>query len=151
MRRVWSLSSGSYSDYQVLALFTTKKLAEAALVAHQAEEEYPEARVEEFTLYDEVPERATVYLIVSVLWDDGRETASQLWGDSKPGVLTSTTKLPWNHWYRGTPRVKSSFVRAPVYKNQGGRLEAWGTDEQAVKQAFSDRKARIVAEREGLV
>jgi hypothetical protein len=141
--KVWAVSQGSYSDYSVKALFPTKKLAEAARVAHAAEEEWDEGRVEWFYLYDEVPEPVTAYYMTETLWDNG---------DTSDMYERAETRLPWNHWNappaNGRPQVW--FVRAPVHENKGGRLDVKGYDLQAVRQAFGDRKGMERAKRMGL-
>jgi hypothetical protein len=136
-RKLWALTAGSYSDYQVHALFPTKKLAEAGVEAHNKDKEawIEGAQVETLYLYDEVPEPTTSWKYQAELWDDGLTTNE---------YLDSTTALPWNHLRGEAPkRPKVRYVRAPIYNNKGGRLEVYGSDEQAVKQAFSDNKARI--------
>lgn len=140
---LYALSQGAYSDYHVLALFTSKKLAEQALEAHKADEEWSrDARIEEFDLFDELPEPVTEHYYQVEIWDDGRVTNEN---------IRQATHLPWNH-LDGTPKPRPHvrWVRAPMYRDQGGRLEVRGSDEQAVKQAFSDNKARILAEIEGI-
>lgn len=143
--KVWALTTGSYSDYSIKALFTKKRLAKAAMLVNKADSEawsYGDENVETFYLYDEVPEPSTTWYYQANLWDDGTVTEER---------LTSTTALPWNHWWgEGTERPHVRYVRAPIHQNRGGRLEVRGSDEQAVKQAFSDNKARIRVERAGI-
>jgi hypothetical protein len=142
--KIYAVTTGSYSDYRVKALFTSKKLAKAAAEATAADTEswYGDASVETFHIYDEVPEKATAWYYQANLWDDGTVTEER---------LTSDTALPWNLlWGEAPARPSVRFVRAPIHKNKGGRLEVRGSDEQAVKQAFSDNKARILAEKAGI-
>lgn len=136
-KKIWALSSGVYSDYTVHALFTTKELAEQAAEVHRGHEDYryEEPRVEEFYLYEEIPERVTIYKYQTNIWDDGTET------DVRQNFETG---FPWQHW-RAVVRVRSRYVRAPFHNDRGGRLEVWGTDEKAVAKTFSDKRAMIMA------
>lgn len=146
---VWGLTTGSYSDYQVRALFTTRELAEQAVEAHNATDRYSwdGASVEAFTFYDYVPEQVTVWTYVVTIWEKGANKGKVAGED-----LRSETDYPWKFHYDETPtrRPQVQFIRAPVHRGLGGRLVVRGTDEQAVKQAFSDNKARILAGVEGL-
>ena len=144
-KKMWALSSGSYSDYRVKVLFASKKLAEEAVRADNADKEsWGESFSEVFEVYDTVPEMVTVHVWQEAIYDDGTTSDFR---------ASAHSHLPWNHYWdyaeNGRPKVR--FVRAPMYHNRGGRLEVSGTDEQAVKQAFTDNKARILAEAQGLI
>lgn len=52
--KIWAVSSGEYSDYQVNAIFSTKERAEAYLSLVYGDE-YSDARVEEFPLNPDDP------------------------------------------------------------------------------------------------
>jgi len=133
-RTVWSYSTGSYSAYQVRALFTTKEAAEAAEYAASTDEE---AFVEEFTLYDEVPERVTLYLV--------REWIG-VSGETRDHYEVAETEFPWSIYAAydpgGRPTVK--YDRTD-YGGPGGYLVVWGVDRQAVEQAFGDRRGELLA------
>lgn len=142
--KVYSLSDGEYSDYRVKALFPTRDLAERAVEAHEAD---PESwgygsHIEEFWVYSEIPEKSTAYHLMADIWDDGTVGAEG---------LNVEQALPWNHLHGPPPkRPNVRYVRAPIHKNKGGRLEVYGSDEQSVRQAFGDNKARILAEQAGI-
>ena len=143
-KKMWSLSSGHYSDYSVKALFATKKMAEDAVRLDKADKDsFNDPYVESFDVHDELPDFVTVYFMTENLWDDGTTSAFR---------SDAMTHLPWNHYwdYGKMGRPKVDFIRAPMHNGKGGRLEVRGTDEQAVKQAFSDNKARILAESQGV-
>jgi hypothetical protein len=59
--KVYAVSSGEYSYYTIEAVFTTKELAEAHCAVHGGSRAYGEAFVEEFPLFDRLPERVTWY------------------------------------------------------------------------------------------
>ncbi len=143
--KAYAVVSGSYSDYTVHAIFTNRLAALEAAVQHGQDDTYSAADVEDIVLYEDVPEKETIYRMIQTIWDDGR-VQDDLRQDSD-------TRLPWNTWYDaprdGRPKVR--YVRAPMHKDKGGRLEVFGRDEQAVKQAFSDRKAQILAGPQGLL
>lgn len=138
-RTVWGLTAGNYSDYRVLALFTTREAAVTAEEAHNADvgQWGEQGAIAEFDLYDELPEKDTVWRIEERIAEDGTTS-----GYSE----TSEARLPWNHGYFMPTRVQSEY-----YDHiRPARLRVWGTDQQAVRQAFSDRKAQIRAEQQGL-
>lgn len=137
MQQVWALSKGSYSDYRVLAIFETEKDAKAALQQNHAitPDEWDQAdRIEPMWYYPTgaVPQQVTRYDMNQDLWDDGTT-----------GTFHDRSFVEWEYdmlFYVGArPRVRQ--VRAPIHKGEGGRLEVRGTDQQAVRQAFSDHVA----------
>lgn len=137
-RTVWALTSGSYSDYGIEAIFTTEKAALAASKLKEDEYDWHDYNVESFILYDEVPEEVTLYEMVEVIVDGSPSYVSTT-------KVTSKTKYPWMFLW-GTPRARPHvrYVRAPVYKGKAGRLEVHGNDKQAVQQAFSDQRGVIL-------
>lgn len=143
-RKVWAITTGAYSDYSVRALFSSKRAAKQAAEANNKDEDgwHRDTEIEVFYLYDEVPVKVTEFFYQVEIWDDGRVTNER---------NHATTCLPWNHLW-GLPKARPDvrYVRAPMYRDKGGRLEVRGTDEQAVKQAFSDNKARLLAEAKGV-
>ena len=136
-RRVWALSQGEYSDYSVIALFTTKKLAEEAAGLNNSDR-WSRAFVEEFVLYDETVETVDEYKIMQDIWD-----ADALIPEP---TVTHTVKMPWAFWDGEPPkRAKVRWVRAPIHQGKGGRLEVRGRDRDAVVKAYTDNAARIIA------
>lgn len=138
MRRVWALSSGSYSDYTVLAIFETKEDAEAAAAMQgPADDWHSDKRVEEMSYYPKggAPKVVRIYDRQAQFWDDGtvdqeRENHRDEWEyDPLHGPASKR------------PSVR--FVRPPIQKNKGGRLEVRGLDKRAVDKAFSENAARI--------
>jgi hypothetical protein len=141
--RAWAVSTGSYSSYRVLAVFTYKRDAEAAVeMANENESDrFRTYRVEPIAWYPKGSraQLVTAYGMSQDLWDDG--TA----GDFK---INHRTEPEFDHLHGPPPeRPKVKFVRSPGHQGLGGRLEVYGSDLQAVTQAFNDRKMQWKAER----
>ncbi|HUW01784.1 MAG TPA: hypothetical protein VMW08_05495 [Acidimicrobiales bacterium] len=139
MKKVHAVSSGTYSDYRVHALFRRKRDAEAAIVELAGTPDFYSGgslRVEAFHLFDKgeplVPVPWRMYRVT--VWDDG--TTSDV-------VESNEAKWPWE--FEAGRRVDVRFVRAPVHQGKGGRLEVYGTDLPAVGQVFSDNRAQVLA------
>lgn len=128
--RTYLLTRGTYDDYRVLAVFTDLDTAEAALEAHTADPEDfgGRARIETFTLYDEVPSPVTLYRINLNLWDNGNL------GHCNTNTITA---LPWNQLDTIEP-CSTRYVRAPIHKNSGGRYEVRGYNLDLCLQAARD-------------
>jgi hypothetical protein len=139
-RTVWAITSGSYSDYRVLALFATKAAAEAQMRRPSPPGSWTEPDdLAAFLLYeaDDEPRQVTTYERQIEIWDDGttsnpRESVRTEWEfDTMHG--------------RPSKRPQVRFVRAPVHKGKGGRLEVRGSDKSAVDKAYSDQIVQRVA------
>lgn len=146
-RTCWAITRGSYSDYRVLAVFASRADAEAAIArAKGAVDSFLAAEsVEEMSFYEEgvEPVLLTVYERQVEVWDDGTVSSER-----------RTVREEWDYdplYDLPGKRPKVRFVRAPIHKDKGGRLEVRGTDEQGVNQAFSDNLAqlRLAAEQTG--
>ncbi len=131
--KVFAMSSGSYSDYSVDALFTTRELAEAAVVATK-KEDYSEPFVEEFELYDHLPDKVTVFVASQDLLDDGR--FGEIEEESESGYEWEDAERYAEH---GSSRPKFAFYRAPRYESKGGGLRIEGRDRDSVMKAYHDR------------
>lgn len=138
---VWALSKGEYSDYSVVAIFATKRQAEAAQreAKNQPVEFGDDYRVESFPFF---AEDASPPMVVTRY-----ERHVDIMDDGSTGKERNSSHREWefDQLYRCGRRPSVRFVRAPVHHDKGGRLEVRGTDEQAVAQAFSDNLARIRA------
>lgn len=147
MRTVYALSSGEYSDYGVKALFETEELAQAALELDQKSSQYSKYdvnRVEVFYLYDELPKLVTRYYRSIELFKNG--TVGKSYDDN-------TTDLVWNFWdaVPATERPQVRYNAAPYLNGRGIKLEVLGTDLKAVQKVFGERKAKWLAEVNGLI
>jgi len=107
-KKVYALSSGSYSDYMVHALFTTKELAEEA---RDRSRNCWLPAIEEFDLYDEVPEQNVTYVLIGVV-----SPLDPLIDNSTMEVFR---RFDWEemsrrtlarHWARRTEEEKREFI-----------------------------------------
>jgi len=139
MKKVHAVSSGTYSDYRVHALFRRKRDAEAAIIQLAGSEDFYSSgslRVESFHLFDKGEP------VVPVPWHALRVN---IWDDGRTGEVEERNEAKWPWEFEATIQVDVRWVRAPIHKNEGGRLEVYGTDLQAVGQVFSDNRAQVLA------
>jgi hypothetical protein len=140
---IYSLSEGEYSDYRVLALFTTRALADQAREAHIEEAEHAymdELKVEEFALYESVPEPVIHYEITENIWRNGTETNYD---------ETMKTRRPWMSTYppiTDRPHAECRVLTGPHREKEGWHLEVRGTNLEKVRKAFQDRKMKLKAQ-----
>jgi len=141
--QIWVVSSGSYSDYSVLAAFTSKSLAEEA-AKMQTVDSYRSYRVESLQSFGRPPTMITTFKITTTIWDNG-ESGHRCAGESDvhPYWKSERSEPEFDMMYQRAQRPDVRFVRAPVYKNKGGRLDVRCEDEQACWQAFSDNLVQI--------
>ena len=140
---VWAVSSGSYSDYRVLGLFPTKELAErAAMEVCGIDKGYRyDAFTESFTLWaaDDMPQAVTFWRVNQTWWDDGSITGEdeEEWTQHE---LATLFDIP------SGDRVAVRWVRAPMHKGKGGRIELTGRSLDGCRKVLSEWRARWVAE-----
>lgn len=130
--KIWAVSSGSYSDYRVLACVATE--ADAVKLATRINETGSwcrDAFVESFPLVaPDIPQVQFLTMSCNVM-DDGSCV-------TQPEHII--VEWPFDGDY---PAVKWRWVRT---HNKGGRLDASGTDHGRVRRVFSDRRAQLLAE-----
>jgi len=138
MKKVHAVSSGTYSDYRVHALFHSESDAEKARAQLAGSEDFygGSARVESFHLFDEGEP------VVPVPW---RMVRVNIWDDGTTGDVDEANEMKWPWEFEAGRRVDVRWVRAPVHQGKGGRLEVYGTDLQAIGQSFSDNRAQVLA------
>lgn len=137
--QMWAVATGQYSDYRVLCVCDSKERAEQVAAALRADSDgdRSDARVESMPFVDYDPEKVTVFHMTVTVWDDG--TVDE---DREPW---STSEWPFDQW-EPLDRVAWRWVRAPMHKGNGGRLDIRGTDRARVRRVYSDRKAQLLAE-----
>lgn len=123
MSIVYVLTSGTYSDYGIEAIFSTKALAEEAKKIFTKQQSYNESRIEEYEIFEEVPKPYTVYIIEKIEQKVNSRTLIEL----------GWTK---NQHFMGRIRNGVGFGKWTVGKRLCYR--AWGTDIEAVKKRFYD-------------
>lgn len=137
LRQLWTVESGSYSDWRIHAVFETKADAKAwaAHLRGMPDSWLSDADVGRLTLVPKgvAPFTETTYSLMAELWDDGR--VGREWSNVR-------TESAIDHMgERPRPRPRVRYVRAPVHANKGGRIEVEGSDEQAVRKVYSERLA----------
>lgn len=134
-KKIWAVSSGSYSDYRVHALFESEVVAEAVATTANGLENYDDHFVEGFQFYakDEIPEPLVVYRGTIELFDDGT------YGPIK--VTSDGPKFAFQHYMTVPPprRPHIRQVRAPMYQNKGARLEVSARTDTMVRKVINDR------------
>lgn len=137
--KVWLVTTGEYSDYNVKCACSTKKTAEtvAAKMRGVSDSWDSDAKVQECSLVTADVEQVAVLSLQENLWDGGASSD-----------MRRSTRLEWPFDPLTWPclPVAWRWVRAPMHKNLGGRLEVWGTDHKRVEKTFSDRRAQVKAD-----
>jgi hypothetical protein len=136
-KTVFAVSSGSYSDYSVLAVFEDEKTADvwAKAISDREDSYNTDARVERMTF---VPSGAKPEIVTEffqhVELPDG--------GEPQYGELRSLQSYGIDQYYGFPPtRPQVRYVRAPCHNNKGGRLEVRGNSERVVRKVVSERVA----------
>lgn len=137
-RPVWAVSHGEYSGYRILFLCESRELAEAEVAALKADEGcgYCDPFVEEMVLFS----RPTVVMPVYRFFAEIRDATGVVkeWrSDSSEREETGYERLIPCSW---------RWVRAPMYKGLGGRLEVMGTDEKLCRKVYGEKRALLVAD-----
>ena len=143
-KTVYAVSSGTYSDYSVEALFTTKKLADEHLAALGDRE----ASVETFLLFDAPPQRATVYSMNARILPDGEVVSENRRGP----VNEVQERIVWEYGdFDGRPKpiMEARTLHAP-YAGKDWIVRVKGTDRKRVEKAFHDRVAEARARTLGI-
>lgn len=136
IRKVWAVSSGSYSDYRVHAIFSTEA---AAQKAHETDTFLD---VEEYELYDDVPERQVSYHIratrnrAGLRFDSNVTMVEGGWYISE----WQNVNWPWDYSYHKTkrPEFTSSYIDNIKHKDNW-TFQFSGSDQQAVRRAVYDK------------
>lgn len=148
----YAISYGSYSDYGVDCILLDKDEAEQLCAQmNQYHNGYYERFVEEFPLV-----RLPQTPVTELRMDFSYGVRVQ-----KPGTPRFT--LEREHFYfdtsqhRETERTRTVFPfeeeAVPALKVDGGdvHFSVWGYDIERVRKVYSERRAQIIAEKEGLV
>ena len=137
MKKVWAVSSGSYSDYRVHAIFEDEATADAWAKAIAAKDEddyswHSDADTQEFPFIatGTEPKKVLIVDLVQDLWDNGKEADARITERREYPIVALYGPPP--------PRPVVRFVRAPVHNNKGGRLEIRGKSKEAVLKVYGD-------------
>lgn len=137
---VWGIASGEYSDYRVHAVCASKAEAEdivmrAAAYGGAYDESY---FVQEFPLVSGDVERVEILRMQVTIWDDGSTTEER---------RDLRVEWPFNTIYENDAKpVHWRWVRAPIHRDKGGRLEVAGVDHERVRKVFGDRRAMLLSD-----
>lgn len=135
MSAVWVVSKGTYSDYRVMCACRSKADASAVAAKYNASDSWASARVERLPIIGADVERVAVLSMTTTLWDNGEEA------DSRESMQF---EWPFDS-YRELAPVRWRWVRGPIHKGKGGRLDVHGIDIERVRRVFSDKRAEIMA------
>lgn len=135
---MWTVESGEYSDHRVLCVCRTKKLAQELVDALNGDSSrWGNAFIGSLPVATGV-NYVTTYTQACEVWDDGTTTQT---------TESIRTELDIDMlWPERAKPVGWRWVRAPIHNGKGGRLEVFGTDLEAVRRTFSDRRAQLIAE-----
>jgi len=133
---IWVISSGSYSDYRVNAAFDSKKTAKAvAARANASEDGYREFWVESLPYFDDPNiQRVETLSLHCEIWDSGKVDESDPW---------YRIEWPFDALYEIVD-CRWRWVRAPIHKNLGGRLEVSGTNHELVRKVYGEKKSALM-------
>jgi len=135
--KMWALSSGSYSDYRVLCVCPSKKVAKQLAARYNADNRsYDEVYVEQIAFVSDPDiQRIEIMSMFQEIWDNGEisEPRQQYRVEWPFDLLYPEAAVP----------VSVRWVRAPIHHNKGGRLEVHGTDHERVRKTFSEMSAAL--------
>lgn len=128
----WAVSSGDYSDYRVHMVCDSQERAERIAAFINDQNEYSEARAEEFPLVDFDPQVVKIYSCYRSF-----------------NIETGVPNADYHEASRSEIDVLEDPPPRPVrweWSHLVGRayLRVWGTDQERVHRAFSDRKAELM-------
>lgn len=125
--RVFIVTEGEYSDYRIVAAFSSEAVADEFAKRTGGD-------VETLTVYASIPDRRRLYVMET---GPGRDVHS--WHKDL---------YPWeSDGYVGRTATSDGKPSVHVWN---GNLRVWGMDEARVTKAFQDRRASGRAEKEGI-
>jgi hypothetical protein len=123
MKVVYAVTQGAYSDYQIIAIFATKEMAEEVVSAGGGDS------VQGFELYNSLPER--------IIWYQRGLTRRYENNGTTPAYQEFDQKFvdwPWD--------ISANPKQRPIYKENGKQgFRVHGLDKDLVDKAFQDRLA----------
>lgn len=136
LKKMWAISSGSYSDYRVDAVCESKEIAEAVAAKMNLLESrgYDEYGVEELPVLDESIHRVIVHHMNVEIRDAGGTGSERQWDTPVWSFDEDAVEVAWR------------WVRAPMYNGKAGRLDVWGTDRERVRKVLGDQRAMLMAD-----
>lgn len=143
MSDIYGVSSGSYSNYRVHFMCSSKAVAEQAASNLRGDGGgwYTDAQVEAFDLYDAPPKKILVYTMQALICD-GKVLGG--YGRTAEPVLSESTAWEWDTDAQKRPKVR--VYKAPITGPTALNITVHGTDKRGVLKAYSDRIVQILAE-----
>lgn len=134
MEKMYVISSGSYSSYQVHCVCPTKEDAEEIVAkANIDRSDYSKYGVEELAVFDRTVERVVVLRLEIDIQDS----------DTEHDACEMTTVLwPFDSFDEVSP-VAWRWSRRFVHGEKGGRLEVWGADHERVRKTYGEMRVRL--------
>jgi hypothetical protein len=142
-QKIYAVTEGDYSDYRVLALFTSEELAKQ----HTEEADLPgdfcpeEKKIEEFYLYDRPPEMKTVYHRIGRVDSDGK-------------AIQDSTISERRYEYGNYMGFIKPIMEARTYSARSHpnclQVSIIGSDSERVDKSFNDRMAEAKARQAGI-
>jgi hypothetical protein len=127
-RKIWIVSSGQYSDYGIVAVFSTKEKANKFTRLSNEFDSYDEYRVEEFPLDEKVARYFTYRVEIG---EDGS------WSHYQP-IDLNQTKTP-SDWHWSVPSYTTGEITLM------GLVVVYGRQEQRAIKIANDKRTRIRA------
>lgn len=136
METVWVIEQGSYSDYRVVGVFTSKAEGKIVLDAINATDDYDKAELSEWPLNPAVDELRKGYAQYFVQMQEDGTTDRCEKRDLSTYELSGSVRM----WRRS---------QAPAYKGQGLKdvLHAtiWAEDETHAVKIVNEHRTRMIA------
>ena len=142
--KIFALSSGSYSEYRINALFRNEDDAKAGI----ATEDYG-FEIEEYDLLEETPKRRMQYTITASRRDNGLRWTSEIEGGWR---LSELERLVWP-WDSDLPKNLRAKITHKAQSNYGYEsmwftVEGW--DGEACRKVVYDTITKLKAIHEGV-
>jgi hypothetical protein len=136
---VYVIASGEYSDYRVLAMVDgTEKQAEDLARRANLNNDYRDYRAEALPVVAPDVQQIVCLSMQENIWDDGTTDEHHVRLD---------TRWPFDLlWEEEGRPVAAQWVRAPIHRGVGGRLEVRGTDHERVRKTFGDLRAALLTD-----
>lgn len=128
--KVWAVTEGSYSDYRVIAVFTTEAMAKEAVEKGMGD------AVEDLPMYEEVPERISILTIGCRM----PVPSGKKWGLHKDWEPFRE----WSHTELIFPDIDTWRKRLQV-NHTDQALTVSGADHERVRKVFGEKKAEAGA------
>lgn len=141
MTEVYVVTSGSYSDYGIVAIYSDRDVADQRVAGENANDRYEEFRVEVWQLNDR-PAYA------GIVWQS-------TWWAVEGNLRMSESARAFQGWYEGDDPGNATAIEGEDYHYDGcpfttRYVTVVGHSKEHVEKSANDRRQRIRAELMGL-